>query len=78
MLARGLARHEETTAELEPVAARVVELAAIRPGGRVLDVGCTRAMRRSRLRVSSHAGVASRSTAVRSADLRPRSPWGFR
>jgi len=36
----GLGRYEETARELEPVAARVVSLAALQPGERVLDVAC--------------------------------------
>jgi SAM-dependent methyltransferase len=36
----GLGRYEQLAAELEPVAEHVVELAALRPGERVLDLGC--------------------------------------
>jgi ubiquinone/menaquinone biosynthesis C-methylase UbiE len=36
----GVGEYERTAAELEPAARHVVELAAIAPGERVLDVAC--------------------------------------
>ena len=36
----GIGRYEETAAALEPAAAHLVELAAVRAGDRLLDVGC--------------------------------------